>query len=70
MAIYLTEVNDATTPLWRMKKQLVGAFAEFESAKLRERTMAGLDAVLGYSKSIRLMAQVERTVSGSSTRAN
>lgn len=40
----LTEAIDTTTPAGRMMMQLVGAFAEFERAMLRERTKAGLDA--------------------------
>jgi DNA invertase Pin-like site-specific DNA recombinase len=40
----LTEVIDTTTPAGRMMMQMVGAFAEFERAMLRERTKAGLDA--------------------------
>ena len=40
----LTEAIDTTTPAGRMMMQMVGAFAEFERAMLRERTQAGLDA--------------------------
>ncbi len=40
----LTETIDTTTPAGRMMMQMVGAFAEFERAMLRERTKAGLDA--------------------------
>ena len=40
----LTEAIDTTTPAGRMLMQMVGAFAEFERAMLRERTTAGLDA--------------------------
>ena len=39
----LTEVIDTTTPAGRMMMQMVGAFAEFDRAMLRERTKAGLD---------------------------
>ena len=35
---------DTTTPAGRMMMQMVGAFAEFERAMLKERTKAGLDA--------------------------
>src|SRR6202166_92009 len=35
---------DTTTPAGRMMMQMVGAFAEFERAMLRERTSAGLAA--------------------------
>jgi hypothetical protein len=37
----LTEATDTTTPAGRMMMQMVGAFAEFERAMLRERTKAG-----------------------------
>jgi DNA invertase Pin-like site-specific DNA recombinase len=39
----LTEAIDTTTPAGRMMMQMVGAFAEFERAMLRERTKAGLE---------------------------
>lgn len=38
----LTEAIDTTTPAGRMMMQMVGAFAEFERAMIRERTSAGL----------------------------
>lgn len=40
----ITESIDTTTPAGRMMMQMVGAFAEFERAMIRERTKAGLDA--------------------------
>jgi DNA invertase Pin-like site-specific DNA recombinase len=40
----LTEAIDTTTPAGRMLMQMVGAFAEFERAMLRERTKAGLES--------------------------
>jgi DNA invertase Pin-like site-specific DNA recombinase len=40
----LTEAIDTTTPCGRMLMQMIGAFAEFERAMLRERTKAGLNA--------------------------
>ena len=40
----LTETIDTTTAGGRMMMQVVGAFAEFERAMLRERTMSGLKA--------------------------
>jgi len=40
----LTEAIDTTTPAGRMMMQMIGAFAEFERAMIRERTRAGLDA--------------------------
>ena len=39
----LTEAIDTTTPAGRMMLQMLGAFAEFERAMLRERTKAGLE---------------------------
>jgi DNA invertase Pin-like site-specific DNA recombinase len=38
----LTESIDTTTPAGRMMMQMVGSFAEFERAIIRERTSAGL----------------------------
>ena len=40
----LIEAIDTTTPAGRMMMQMVGAFAEFQRAMLKERTKAGLDA--------------------------
>lgn len=40
----ITENIDTTTPVGRMMMQMVGAFAEFERAMIRERTSAGLAA--------------------------
>ncbi len=40
----LTESIDTSTPAGRMMMQIVGSFAEFERAMLRERTKNGLDA--------------------------
>lgn len=40
----LTEAIDTTTPGGRMMMQIVGSFAEFERAMLRERTCSGLAA--------------------------
>ena len=40
----LTEAVDTTTPAGRMMMQMIGAFAEFERAMIRERTRAGLHA--------------------------
>lgn len=39
----LTEAIDTTTAAGRMMMQMVGSFAEFERAMIRERTKAGLD---------------------------
>ena len=40
----LTEAIDTTTPAGRMMMQMVGAFAEFERAMLKEPTKTGLEA--------------------------
>jgi len=40
----LTEAIDTTSAGGRMMMQIVGSFAEFERAMLRERTRSGLDA--------------------------
>ena len=40
----LTEAVDTTSPAGRVMVQIVGAFAEFERAMVRERTRAGLAA--------------------------
>ena len=40
----LTEAVDTTGPAGRMMMQMLGAFAEFERAMIRERTRAGLQA--------------------------
>jgi hypothetical protein len=43
----ITEAIDTTPPAGRMMMQMVGAFAEFERAMIRERTSAGLAAARG-----------------------
>ena len=40
----LTETIDTSTPAGRMMMQIVGSFAEFERAMLKERTKSGLDS--------------------------
>jgi DNA invertase Pin-like site-specific DNA recombinase len=40
----IAEAIDTTTPAGRMMMQMVGSFAEFERAMIRERTSAGLAA--------------------------
>ena len=42
----LTETIDTTTPAGRMLMQMLGAFAEFELAMIRERTRAGMQAAM------------------------
>lgn len=46
----LTEAVDTSTPGGRMFMAMVGAFAEFERAVIRERTKAGLDAAKAQGK--------------------
>ena len=46
----LTENIDTTTPSGRMMMQMVGAFAEFERAMIRERTSAGVAAARGEGR--------------------
>lgn len=46
----LTEAIDTTTPAGRMMMQMVGSFAEFERAMLRERTKAGLETARGEGR--------------------
>jgi DNA invertase Pin-like site-specific DNA recombinase len=41
-ACSITEAIDTTTPAGRMMMQMIGAFAEFERAMIRERTSTGL----------------------------
>jgi DNA invertase Pin-like site-specific DNA recombinase len=38
----ITEAIDTTTPAGRMMMQMIGSFAEFERAMIRERTSAGI----------------------------
>ena len=57
----LTEAVDTTTPAGRMMMQMVGAFAAFERAMLRERTKAGLDAARQLSP--QQQAEIRRMVS-------
>jgi DNA invertase Pin-like site-specific DNA recombinase len=40
----ITEAVDTTTPAGRMMMQMIGSFAEFERAMIRERTSAGIAA--------------------------
>ena len=46
----LTESIDTTSPAGRMMMQMVGTFAEFERAMIRERTRAGLDAAAAQGR--------------------
>ena len=49
----LTEAIDTTTtPAGRMMMQMVGSFAEFERAMIRERTSAGLARVGGRRRKL------------------
>jgi DNA invertase Pin-like site-specific DNA recombinase len=44
----VTENIETTTLAGRMMMHMVGTFAEFERAMIRERTSAGVAASLGY----------------------
>ena len=46
----LTESIDTTSPAGRMMMQMVGTFAEFERAMIRERTRAGLKAAAAQGR--------------------
>ena len=46
----LTESIDTTSPAGRMMMQMVGTFAEFERAMIRERTRAGLEAAAAQGR--------------------
>lgn len=46
----LTEAIDTTSPAGRMLTQLLGAFAEFERAMIKERTRAGLAAAAAQGR--------------------
>ena len=63
----ITESIDTTTSAGRMMMQMVGSFAEFERAMIRERTRAGLDAArlqgrIGGRRSKLLPSQQEEAV--------
>jgi DNA invertase Pin-like site-specific DNA recombinase len=46
----LTESIDTTSPAGRMMMQIVGTFAEFERAMIRERTRAGLQVAAAQGR--------------------
>jgi DNA invertase Pin-like site-specific DNA recombinase len=46
----MTEAIDTTVPAGRMMMQMLGAFAEFERAMVRERTRAGLAAAAAQGR--------------------
>ncbi|HEY2017099.1 MAG TPA: recombinase family protein, partial [Bryobacteraceae bacterium] len=56
----LTEAIDTTTPAGRIMMRMVGAFAEFEKAMLRERTKAGLDSARLHNRVAVLVASGKR----------
>ena len=56
----LTESIDTTTPAGRMMMQMVGSFAEFERAMIRERTSAGLALARAGGTRGRPPAQTDR----------
>ena len=63
----LTEDVDTTSPAGRMMMQMLGAFAEFERAMIRERTTAGLvtarsEGRVGGRKSKLSREQVKETI--------
>jgi DNA invertase Pin-like site-specific DNA recombinase len=60
----LSEVIDMTTAPGRMMMQMVGAFAEFERAILRERTKAGLDAARKRGVHRRTSSQAQTSSTG------
>ena len=46
----LTEAIDTSTSAGRMMMQMIGSFAEFERAMIRERTRAGLERARGEGR--------------------
>jgi DNA invertase Pin-like site-specific DNA recombinase len=75
----VTENIDTTTPAGRMMMQMVGSFAEFERAMIRERTTAGIAAaraegrVGGRRKKLNLIIRreiAESVVTGRKTGAD
>ncbi len=54
----VTESIDTTTPAGRMMMQMLGAFAEFERAMIRERTLAGLQAAKKKGRHLGRRAQL------------
>ncbi|WP_394890483.1 recombinase family protein [Mesorhizobium sp. AaZ16] len=46
----ITEAIDTTKPAGRMMMQMLGSFAEFERAMLRERTRAGINAARAHGR--------------------
>ena len=47
----LSEAIDTTSPAGRMMLQMLGSFAEFERAMLRERTKVGLESARRQGRS-------------------
>jgi DNA invertase Pin-like site-specific DNA recombinase len=56
-----TEAIDTTTPAGRMMMQIVGSFAEFERAMLRERTRNGLLAARQRQEVLNLVKSGQKT---------
>lgn len=56
----LTEPLETATPVGRMMLQLLGAFAEFERALIRERCCAGLYAAMALGMAVGRRPRVER----------
>jgi len=61
----VTENIDTTTPAGRMMMQMVGSFAEFERAMIRERTSAGLPVARAGGRRKKLDATKRREIAES-----
>ena len=60
----LSEAIDTTSPAGRMMMQMLGAFAEFERAMLRERTKAGLESARRQRAHRRPPSEAQATAAG------
>jgi DNA invertase Pin-like site-specific DNA recombinase len=50
--VSLAEGIDATTPAGKLQMHILGAIAEFERGRIRERVMAGLERARGQGKAL------------------
>ena len=50
--VSLAEGVDATTPAGRLQLHVLGAIAEFERERIRERVLAGLERTKGQGKKL------------------
>jgi len=50
--VSLAEGVDATTPAGRLQLHVLGAIAEFERERIRERVLAGLERAKGQGKKL------------------